>query len=95
MPLFCESEFSWVMSSQCSSTIFSNFLGLFPYPCDPPWRMFHQRTHGARGNCVQLICLILGPLTLHGMGIVQARLRSFTLVTIWLSMTKTYLKGIS
>ena len=49
--------------------------------------MCHQIPHGSEGKCFQFWFLIWEPLTLIGMGSVQGRLRSFTLVPIWLALS--------
>ena len=39
---FARVKFSCVASSECSSTKFNNFLGMFPSSCDLQWRIFFE-----------------------------------------------------
>ena len=64
-----------------------NVLVLLLSSCATQFIMCCQITHGTGGKNYHSWCLILGPLTIYGMGVVQDRLWSSPLVPIWVSMS--------
>ena len=91
---FARVKFSCVARSECCSTRFYNFLRLCPSSCAPQWRICHQRPHGTGRKNTHFWCLIIGPLTLRGMGSVQDILRYSPLVPIWISLMDIPAVGI-
>ena len=79
-------KFSCVEIYECSSTRFSNLLGLWPSSCATKWIMCSKRTHGTEGKHAKYWCLILGPLNLSGICSVLYRLWSSPLVPIWVAL---------
>ena len=79
-------KFSREASSECSSTRFSYFLGLFPSLYSPNWIMCHQIPHGTGGGYTQFWCLIIVPRNLCVMVSFQDKILSFPLVPIWVSL---------
>ena len=58
-----------------------------PSSCVPLWRRCHQIPHVTVGERVQFLCSKSGLMTLHETVSVQVILRSFPLVTLWISIS--------